>query len=100
MDYGFSLVDWMLYTLWAVIGLMILDFVIAFIRSFWKGSFDTSFILGYLKDILYFLVPLQFLTSMFGLVPTQTRWILITFFFISGIAIVIKYLKDIFSKFR
>jgi hypothetical protein len=98
MDLGFGLADWMLYTIWAVTGLMILDFVMAFIRSFWKGSFDTSFILGYLKDILYFIFPLKFLITMFGLDPTG--WILITFYFIAGIAIVIKYLKDIFSKFQ
>ncbi|WP_088067335.1 hypothetical protein [Gottfriedia luciferensis] len=98
MDLGFGLADWMLYTIWAIMGLMILDFVIAFIRSFWKGSFGTSFILGYLKDILYFIFPLKFLISMFPLDPTG--WILIAFYFVGGIAVVIKYLKDIVSKFK
>jgi hypothetical protein len=95
---GFGLTDWMLYTIWAVLGFMLLDFVIAFIRSFWKGSFNTSFVLDYLKDILYFIIPLKMIISLFPLDPTG--WILVVFYFIAGIAIIIKYIVDIKNKFQ
>ncbi|UOY91733.1 hypothetical protein MUG87_14705 [Ectobacillus sp. JY-23] len=95
---GFELSDWLLYTLWTVLGLMILDFVVGFIRSFWKGSFSTSLVLDYLKDIVYLIFPLNLLLSLITIDPTG--WILITFYFISGIAIIIKYILDIKGKFR
>jgi hypothetical protein len=93
---GFTLSDWMLYTLWAVFGLMILNFLIAFVQSFWAGKFDPTFVLDYLKDIVYIVFPLNMLISMFSLDPTG--WILITFYFIGGIAAVVKYLLDIKNK--
>lgn len=93
---GFALSDWMLYTLWGVYGLMILNFLIQFIQMFWKGSFDTSFVLDYLKDVVYFVLPLNIILSMLSIDPTG--WILVTFFFIGGIAVVIKYLMDIKNK--
>jgi hypothetical protein len=37
--------------LWTVLGLMILNFVVGFIRSFWKGSFSTSLVLDYLTSL-------------------------------------------------
>ena len=40
----FTLTSWMIYTLWAIFGLMIIDFLIGFIRSFWAGSFETTFL--------------------------------------------------------
>ncbi|MDN3016055.1 hypothetical protein V7161_04660 [Neobacillus drentensis] len=94
MDFGLS--AWMLYTMQAVFGLMILNFLIQFIQMFWKGSFDTSFVLDYLKDIVYFVLPLNLLISMNSIDPTG--WIMITFYFIGGLAVVIKYLLDIKNK--
>jgi hypothetical protein len=93
---GFTLSDWMLYTLWAVFGLMILNFLITFVQSFWSGKFDTTFVLDYLKDIVYIVFPLNILISMFSIDPTG--WILITFYFIGGIAAVLKYILDIKNK--
>ncbi|MGG1675463.1 hypothetical protein ACIFOT_06855 [Neobacillus sp. NRS-1170] len=94
MDFGLS--AWMLYTMQAVFGLMILNFLIQFIQMFWKGSFDTSFVLDYLKDIVYFVLPLNLLISMNSIDPTG--WIMTTFYFIGGLAVVIKYLMDIKNK--
>ncbi|WP_163100680.1 hypothetical protein [Peribacillus alkalitolerans] len=92
----FALSDWMLYTMWGVLGLMFLDFLIAFFRSFWKGSFNTAFVLEYLKDVLYFVIPLNIIVSMIPMDPTG--WILVIFYFAGGIAVIIKYIVDIKGK--
>ncbi len=93
---GFTLSDWLLYTLWGVFGLMIINFLISFFQAFWKGSFIPSFVLDYLKDIIYYVLPLNILLSMFQIDPTG--WILVTFYFIGGLAVIIKYLMDLKTK--
>jgi hypothetical protein len=95
---GFSLSDWYIYTLLAVFGLMILDFIIAFIKTFWKGSFNFTFIVEYLKDVLYYVVPLYFIVILSKIDPTG--WVLNIFYFILGIAVCFKYLLDIFKKLK
>jgi hypothetical protein len=95
---GASLLDWLTYTLMAVFGLMILDFLIAFVTSFWKGSFNLTFILDYLKDVLYYVVPLYFIVTLSPIDPTG--WVLHIFYFILGFAVSLKYLIDIFKKFK
>jgi hypothetical protein len=88
----------MIYTLWGIFGLMIIDFLIAFFRSFWKGSFDPTFVLGYLKDVLYYVLPLNVIVSMIPIDPTG--WILVIGYFVGGIAVILKYLLDIKRKFQ
>jgi hypothetical protein len=94
----FTLADWMIYTLWAVFGLMSIDLLITLVKSFWKGSFNPSFVLDYLKDVLYYVFPLSIILSMLQMDPTG--WILTIFYFIGGIAVAIKYLLDIINKFK
>lgn len=98
IDVGYSLADWMIYTLWGIFGLMIIDFLIVLFRSFWQGSFGTSFILGYLKDILYYILPLNVIVSMTSLDPTE--YTLVVFYFIAGIAVILKYVFDIKGRFE
>lgn len=93
----FTLVAWITYTMWAVLGMMIIDFLTAFIPSFWKGTFDTTF-LPYLKDILYYVLPLNFLLSMVPIDPTE--YTLIVLFFMGGASVIIKYVLDIIGRFR
>lgn len=95
---GFSLSAWMVYTMWAVFGFMIIDFLIALFRHFWEGNFDPKFVLEYLKDIVFYVLPLNVILSMISIDPTG--WILVILFFIGGIAIVLKYILDIIGKFR
>ena len=95
---GYSLADWMIYTMWAIFGLMIIDFLIVLFRSFWQGSFDPGFVLGYLKDVLYYILPLNMIVSMTAIDPTG--YTLVTFYFIGGIAVIIKYVMDIVRRFR
>lgn len=95
---GFALSDWLIYTLMAVLGLMIIDFLIGFIKSFWKGSFSLTFMHDYLKDVLFYVVPLYFIVTLSPIDPTG--WILHIFYFLLGIAVSLKYLIDIFKKFK
>lgn len=93
----FTLTDWMIYTMWAIFGLMIIDFIIAFSKSFWEGSFNTTF-LGYLKDILYYVLPLNLIISMIPIDPTG--WILVILYFVGGISVILKYVMDIKKRFQ
>jgi len=86
-----------MYTMWAVFGLMIIDFLLAFFKSFWAGTFSPMIVLNYLKDIVYFVLPLNIIVSMMPMDPTG--WILVIFYFIGGIAVILKYLIDIKGKF-
>ncbi|MGG1401562.1 hypothetical protein ABE288_27650 [Bacillus salipaludis] len=94
---SFALSDWLLYTMWGVFGLMIIDFLIGFFQSFWKGSFTPSIVINYLKDIIYLVLPLNILISLFPIDPSG--WILVTFYFIGGLGVILKYLMDIKGKF-
>lgn len=95
---GFTLADWMVYTLWGVLGLMSLDLLIQLLKSFWKGSFNLTFVLDYLKDVLYYVMPLTVLLSLFDLDPTG--WALVIFYFLGGLAVMVKYVTDIIHRFK
>ncbi|MGD8189326.1 hypothetical protein ACQCN2_04915 [Brevibacillus ginsengisoli] len=95
---GYSLTDWVIYTMWLIFGFMIVDLLIVLFRSFWQGSFDPVFVLDYLKDILYYILPLNLIISMSSIDPTG--YILVTFYFIGGIAVILKYILDIKRRFR
>jgi hypothetical protein len=90
-----TLTDLMIYTMVAIFGLMIIDFIIAFFKSFSKGSFTTF--LNYLKDILYYVLPLYLIMSMIPFDPTG--WILVVVYFLGGISVIIKYVLDIKNRF-
>lgn len=84
--------------MWAVFGLMLIDLLIALFRSFWVGSFDPKVVLSYLKDILYYVLPLNIILSMTSIDPTG--WILVVLYFVGGLSVVIKYLLDIKKRFE
>lgn len=88
----------MVYTLWGVFGFMLLDFLISFVKSFWEGSFRPALVLGYMKDILYYVLPLNVLLSMISFDPTG--WIAVIFYFICGLAVMVKYVLDIIKRFQ
>lgn len=96
MDFSFG--SWMLYTMWAVFGLMLINLLLGLVISFWKGSFSPNLILDYLKDFLYYVLPLNIMISMFSIDPTG--WVLKVFYFIGGIGIVLKYLMDLIKHFK
>lgn len=93
----FTLTDWMIYTILGVFGLMMIDLLIVLCRSFWAGSFHPNLVLGYLKDVLYYVFPLNIIVSMTPIDPTG--WTFVIFYFVGGLAIMIKYVMDIFKRF-
>lgn len=94
----FSAASMAIYMMLAVFGLMIIDFLLAFFKSFWTGTFSPSIVLNYLKDIVYYVLPLNILVSMMSIDPTG--WILLIFYFIGGLAVIIKYGIDIIGKIK
>jgi hypothetical protein len=90
--------SWMIYAMYAVLGLMMLDVLIALFQSFRKGTFKPSFVLDYLKDVLFYIFPLNVVVSLLPIDPTG--WILMMFYFLGSFAIIIKYITDIKDKFR
>lgn len=93
-----TLADWMMYTLWVLFGFMIADFLVAFCRAFWVGSLHPNLVLAYLKDILYYVMPMNVIMSLIPLDPTG--WVFIIGYFVSGFAVILKYMLDIISRFR
>ncbi len=89
---------WILYTLWAVLGLMMLDLLVGIFRSLVTKSFSPKIILDYLKDILYFVLPLIYVLNLIPLDPSG--WILLIFYYLSGIALILHYLIAIKNKWR
>jgi hypothetical protein len=92
-----TLVDWITYCMLGIFGLMIVDFVIAFVLSFWAGTFETTF-LPYLKDIVFYVLPLNFILSMVTIDPTE--WTLIILYFIGALSVMIKYVRAIIGRLR
>lgn len=93
---GLALSDWMVYTMWAVLGLLLLNVVIGLVQAFWTGTLDPTFVLDALKEVLFYVVPLDFIITMIPIDPT--RWTLVAFYFLGGLAIIIKYTLDIKKK--
>lgn len=89
---------WVLYTMWAVLGLMLLDFLIGLIRSIVTKSFSLQWVLGYFKNVLYHVFPLLIIISLIPIDPTG--WILFIFYLIGGLALIIHYLIEIGHKWR
>jgi hypothetical protein len=88
----------MLYTLWAVLGLMLVDFIVNLFRSFATKSFSPNVGLDYLKDILYFVFPLIFITNLMSIDPTG--WVMMVFYYIAGLTVIWHYLVSIFTKWK
>lgn len=90
--------DWMLYTLWAVLGLMLVDFIIGLFRSIVTKAFTPKIGLDTLKYILYYVFPLVFITSLIPIDPSG--WILMVFYYITGLFVIWHYLVSIFTKWK
>lgn len=84
---------WMLYTLWIVLGLMALDFLVSLYRTLRVGSFTPALILGYLQNIMYYVFPLLVLASISTL--DSTGWIVMVGYYLGALGIVLKYLLSL-----
>lgn len=88
----------MLYTIWAVLGLMLVDFLIGAFRLLVTKSFTHKLVLGYLSALLQHVFPLLIILTLTPIDPTG--WILQVFYYLSGLAIIWHYLVDIVNKWK
>ncbi|MCM2532980.1 hypothetical protein NDK43_12000 [Neobacillus pocheonensis] len=84
--------------MWAVLGLMLLDFIVGLFKSLVTKSFNLKMVLDYLKDVLYLVFPLVFILNLMPIDPTG--WILLVFYYIGGLAVIWNYLSGIINKWR
>lgn len=94
----FALTGWMLYTMLVVLGVMWLDFLISFVRSLIRGSVNLTLVLDYLKDMIFYILPLFLLVSLIPLDPVG--WIFSVFFAIGSLGVFLHYLKHIGQSFK
>ena len=90
------LTGWMLYSLWIVLGLMALDFLVGLYRSLRVGDFSPSLIVDYLRDMLYYVFPLLMLASLSVL--DSTGWLMLVGYYVGAFGIALKYLLALKSK--
>jgi len=87
-----------LYTLWAVLALLLLDFLVGLVRSFIAKTFSSNLVVEYLRNVLYHILPLLVMISLFPIDPAG--WILLVFYYIAGLALILHYLTEIKNKWR
>ncbi|GGA14047.1 hypothetical protein GCM10008018_68680 [Paenibacillus marchantiophytorum] len=83
----------MLYSMWVVLGLMGLSFLVGLYHSLKAGTFSSSLILTYLQDLLFYVFPLFLLANMTSLDPTG--WILLIAYYVGALGVVLKYLASL-----
>ncbi|RXT13744.1 hypothetical protein [Ammoniphilus sp. CFH 90114] len=93
---SFSLGGLMLYAMWAVLGVMMVDFIVASYRALKRKYFSADIILEYLKDFVFYIFPLFLIANMTGLDPTG--WILLIAYFGASLAVLVRYLSAIKRK--
>ncbi|UJF34941.1 hypothetical protein [Paenibacillus hexagrammi] len=91
-----TLTGWMLYTMWVVLGLMGIKFLLGLYRSVKASELPDGPVLGFLRDLLYYVFPLYMLAGMMSLDPTG--WLLLIAYYVGGVGVIVHYLKDIKSK--
>ncbi len=94
----FSLTGWMLYTMWAVLGAMWLSFFFFFFRNMINGTFNLFIVLDYLKDMLYYILPLFLILSLTPLDPVG--WIVGTIYLLASIGIFFHYVMRMAKGFK
>ncbi|WP_127579897.1 hypothetical protein [Paenibacillus koleovorans] len=92
----FELTDWMLYGMWLVLGLMGLDFLLGLYKSFKTNTFSHTLILGYLQDMLFYILPLFLLSNMMSL--DHTDWLIKVGYYVGIVGVALKYLMDMKKK--
>ncbi|RKD25069.1 hypothetical protein BEP19_04405 [Ammoniphilus oxalaticus] len=93
----FALSGLMLYTMWAIFGLMFIDFLVGFFRSLSSNSFPLNLFLGTLQDILQYVFPLLLIAVLMSLDPTG--WVMLIAYYVGGLAVIWKYLSSIKNRF-
>lgn len=93
----FALSGLMMYTMWAIFGLMFIDFIIGFFRSLSSSSFPLTQFLNYLKDVVNYVFPLLLVAALMPLDPTG--WVMLIAYYVGGLAVIWNYLMSIKNRF-
>ncbi|RKP47938.1 hypothetical protein D7Z26_22280 [Cohnella endophytica] len=91
-----TLTHWMEIAMWIVLGSMAVDFLVGAFKSLTGGNLSYEPVLGYLKDILHYVLPLIVLAGIS--VMDSTGWIVQAGYYVGAFAVVVKYLAAIKSK--
>ncbi|WP_018758225.1 hypothetical protein [Paenibacillus terrigena] len=92
----FVLTGWMLYTMWVLFGLMGLSFLLGLYRALVDKKFSSSLVLDYLKDVLYYVLPLFVLANVVSL--DYTGYLLLGAYYVGAFGVALKYLGDMKKK--
>ncbi|MBB6734695.1 hypothetical protein H7C18_27590 [Cohnella sp. CBP 2801] len=82
---------------WVVLGAMAVNFLAELFKSLTRGRLSYEPVLGYLRDIIHYIVPLLVLAVLTTI--DNTGWIVLVGYYIGAVAVLFKYLRDIRSKF-
>ncbi|QHT61526.1 hypothetical protein GXP70_17170 [Paenibacillus lycopersici] len=91
-----ALTDWMLYSMWIVMGAMGLNFLLGLYKSLKASTFSSDLITTYLKDLVMLVLPMFMLAGF--TVLDHTGWIMETAYYIAAFGIVVKYVMDLKNK--
>ena len=91
-----TLTFWMEVALWVVLGAMAVDFLVGLFKSLSGGKLSHELVLPYLKDIVYYVLPLLVLAAIS--VMDSTGWIVLVGYYLGAVAVVVKYLMSIKAK--
>ncbi|MFD2171696.1 hypothetical protein [Tumebacillus lipolyticus] len=96
---SFVLTGWMMYTMWAVLGLMTLDLLVSVYTNLKSNSFTLDQLSNFLGGMLTSVFPLLLLANLnlTDLDPTG-GWILSALYYLTGIGVIWKYLMSIKGK--
>ncbi|TCP55562.1 hypothetical protein EV586_103215 [Tumebacillus sp. BK434] len=96
---SFVLTGWMMYTMWAVLGLMTLDLLMGVYKSMKSNSCSLGQLSDFLGGVMTYVFPLLILASLnkTDIDPTG-GWILLVLFYLTGIGVIWKLLLGIKSK--
>jgi predicted lysophospholipase L1 biosynthesis ABC-type transport system permease subunit len=82
--------------MWVVLGSMAVDFLIGLFKSLTGGKLSHEPVLGYLKDIVYYVLPLFLLAGIS--IMDSTGWIVLAAYYVGAFAVFVKYVMDIKAK--
>lgn len=91
-----SLTLWMEVALWVVMGSMAANVLVDLFKMVTGGKFSTDFVLGYLKDMMYYVLPLLLLAGLS--LMDVTGWIVLVGYYLGALAVLLKYLMDLKGK--
>lgn len=96
---SFALTGWMMYTMWAVLGLMSLDLLMGVYKSMKSNSFSLDQLSDFLGGVLTQVFPLLILANLnkTDIDPTG-GWILLVLFYLTGIGVIWKLLMGLKGK--